>query len=83
MYTFEISTISDLLHKLKKYTVKGILGQIRCSCLVMEAESDFFFESQPQHVYYELQTPKKLIKFISLEGPRIIVNLARWLTKTR
>ena len=48
--------------------MKDVLGQIRCPCLVIEAEADMFFKGQPQEVYDALQAPKQLIEFTSEDG---------------
>jgi len=54
--------------KTKQYTMDGIAGQIRCPCLVLEAEGDMFFVNQPQQIYDALQVPKKLFRFTSEDG---------------
>jgi len=46
----------------------GIAGQIRCPCLVLEADGDMFFRGQPQKLYDALQVPKQLIRFTAADG---------------
>ena len=67
-WTFGVSSYADFVEATKKYTMKGIAGQIQCPCLVMEAEADMFFKGQPQEIYDELRVPKKLVKFTSEDG---------------
>ena len=57
--------IADYVEKTKPYTMAGIISQITCPCLVLEAEGDIFFQGQPQRVYDGLQAPKRLVKFTS------------------
>lgn len=61
-------SISAMIEEGKKYTLEGIIGQIKCPCLVMEAEGDMFFKGQPQQVYDGLRSPKTLIKFDAEDG---------------
>jgi pimeloyl-ACP methyl ester carboxylesterase len=63
MWTFAANTPADLLTKGKLYTVKGILNKIQCPMLVIDSEADAFFTGQPQQVYNEVTSPKKLMKF--------------------
>jgi hypothetical protein len=54
--------------KTKQYTMEGIAGQIQCPCLVLQADADIFFLSQPQQIYDALQVPKKLVAFHAEDG---------------
>ena len=67
-WTFGLPSFFDFVEATKKYTMKGIAGQIQCPCLVMEAEVDMFFKGQPQQIYDELNVPKQLVKFTSEDG---------------
>ncbi len=68
VWSFGASGIADYIQKTKPYTMAGTIGQIKCPCLVMEAEKDIFFQGQPQRVYDGLQAPKQLVKFTSEDG---------------
>lgn len=68
VWSFGASGIADFIQKAKPYTIEGTIDQIKCPCLVMEAEGDIFFQGQPQRVYDALQAPKQLVKFTSEDG---------------
>ena len=68
LWSFGVSSVADFLTELKPLTLNGIAEQIKCPCLVLEAEADIFFVNQPQQVYDALQAPKKLFKFTSEDG---------------
>ena len=69
IWTFGASGFGDFFEKAKAYTLKdGVAAKIQCPCLVLEAESDIFFQGQPQHVYDELKAPKTMISFTSEFG---------------
>ncbi|MDE1177002.1 MAG: alpha/beta fold hydrolase [Edaphobacter sp.] len=68
VWSFGAASISDFISKTKKYTIKDVIGQIKCPCLVVEAEGDMFFKGQPQVVYDALRSPKKLFEFTSEDG---------------
>ena len=48
--------------------MKGIAEQIKCPCLVLEAEGDMFTRDQPQKIYDALKTPKTFYKFTIQDG---------------
>jgi pimeloyl-ACP methyl ester carboxylesterase len=68
IWSFGASGIVDLVKKTKELTMDGIATQIKCPCLVLEAEGDMFFVDQPQQIYDALQSPKQLFKFTSEGG---------------
>lgn len=68
IWTFGVSSLTEFMSKSKQYTMRGIAGQIQCPCLVMEAETDLFFQGQPQEIYEALQAPKQLVRFTSEDG---------------
>ncbi len=68
VWCFGASSIVDFLTKTKPLTMQGVAGQIRCPCLVLEAEGDMFFRGQPQKIYDALQAPKTLFRFTSEDG---------------
>ena len=68
LWSFKAATIMEMLEKATAYTMDGVIEQIQCPCLVMEAEADMFFKGQPQQVYDALKAPKTLAKFTALDG---------------
>ena len=68
VWSYGASGIADYIEQSKAYTIRDVVGQIKCPCLVMEAEADMFFKGQPQQVYDALNVPKQLIKFTSEDG---------------
>ena len=60
--------VAELLDATKPYTIRDVIKQIRCPCLVLEATSDIFFAGQPEHVFDELTAPKKLVAFTAEDG---------------
>lgn len=67
-WSFAVETVADLLDRSKDYTLSGVIDQIRCPCLVMEAEGDIFFKGQPKRVFDELRVPKKFAAFTPEDG---------------
>ena len=59
---------TDVLDKIKSYTIEHTVRQIQCPCLVLEAEGDQFFRGQPQKVYDALKVAKKMVRFTSENG---------------
>jgi Esterase FrsA-like len=68
LWSFGTSSLTEFVEKTKQYTVEGIVGQIQCPCLIMEADGDMFFKGQPQQVYDALQAPKQFVRFSSEDG---------------
>jgi pimeloyl-ACP methyl ester carboxylesterase len=68
VWSFGASSIADLLAKTRQATIDGVVAQIQCPCLVLEAEGDMFFRGQPQKIYDSLKAPKQLFKFTSEDG---------------
>lgn len=68
IWSYGVSSLEEFLAKSKQYTLEGIAEKIRCPCLVMEAESDIFFQGQPQQVYDTLLAPKWLVRFTKEDG---------------
>ena len=67
-WSFGVPTFADFLTATRKMTMEGIAGQIKCPCLVMEAEGDMFLRGQPQQIFDALQAPKQLVRFTSEDG---------------
>lgn len=68
IWSFGVSSLTELVSASKKWTMDGIAKQIQCPCLVMEGEGDMFFRGQPQEIYDTLQAPKRLVKFTAEDG---------------
>ena len=68
IWTFGASSVADFLEKTKQHTIKDVVAQIRCPCLVLKAEGDMFFINQPEKVYEGLKAPKTLFAFTSEDG---------------
>ena len=68
IWSFGVPDLTAFVEAYKEYTVRGIAGQIKCPCLVMEAEADIFFQGQPQEVFDALQCPKQLVRFTAEDG---------------
>lgn len=68
MWTYGVSTPRAFLNKLKEYTLEGCVERIVCPTLVLAAEKDHFFRSQPEKLYDHLSCPKTFIRFTTEEG---------------
>ncbi len=67
-WSLGVRTVAELLVASEPYTLKDVIGQIACPCLVMEADGDIFFTGQPQQVYDELAVPKAFARFTAEDG---------------
>ncbi|WP_167858477.1 alpha/beta hydrolase family protein [Methylobacterium nonmethylotrophicum] len=67
-WSFAVPDAAGILDTSRQYTLRDIVKQIKCACLVMEAESDIFFTGQPERVYDELEAPKTLVRFTAEDG---------------
>jgi pimeloyl-ACP methyl ester carboxylesterase len=68
MWTTGSSTPFELIKKSTSFTMDGIIQNIRCPTLVLDAEKDDSFPGQPQKVYHALKCPKNYILFTETEG---------------
>jgi pimeloyl-ACP methyl ester carboxylesterase len=68
MFTFQASTLMELVQKTESYSLAGIAEQIICPTLICEAEADHFFAGQPQRLYDALTCPKTYMKFTAEDG---------------
>jgi pimeloyl-ACP methyl ester carboxylesterase len=72
MWTTGTRSPYELIVGARKYTTKGILNNIKCPSLVLDAEKDDSFPGQPKKVYDGLTTvdaaSKKYILFTEEEG---------------
>lgn len=67
-WTFGVPSYADFIEATREYTMAGIVQNIRCPSLVMDAEADMFFNGQPQKLFDALQCSKKLVKFTTADG---------------
>jgi dienelactone hydrolase len=68
IWSFGARDLADFLDKFKLWTMKDIAQQIRCPCLVLDAEGDMFTTGQPKEIYDTLNSPKALVRFTSEDG---------------
>ncbi len=69
IYSFGASGLVDYFNKVRPFTMEGIAGQIKCPCLVLDAEGDILVGgTQPQQIYDALDAPKQLFRFTSEDG---------------
>jgi pimeloyl-ACP methyl ester carboxylesterase len=69
MWTTGTNSPYELIIGSKKYSMKGILGNIKCPTLVLEGEKDDSFPGQPKKVYDGLTSlPDSLKKHIVFTG---------------
>lgn len=63
VWTFGVKTPAEFFEKLKEYTLKGCVKNIKCDMLVIDSSDDMFMKGQPQKLYSELDCPKTLLIF--------------------
>lgn len=68
IWVFGTSSPFDLFSKVRDYTLKDVINEIKCNTLVMEAEEDDSFPQQPKQVYSHLTCPKEYMLFTKDEG---------------
>ena len=68
IWCFGAKDITDYLTKAKLMTMEGVVEQIKCPCLVLDAENEMFFKDQPQKMYDALKSPRTLFGFTSEDG---------------
>jgi pimeloyl-ACP methyl ester carboxylesterase len=68
LWSFGVASLTEYMSAIKKMTMEGIAAQIKCPCLVMDAEGDLFFRGQPKEIFDALRVPKKLVKFTAEDG---------------
>lgn len=69
MYALGASTPRAYLAATLAYNLrKGVAEAISCPTLVCEAESDLFFQGQPQELFDHLTCPKTMLRFTEREG---------------
>ncbi|SFL16563.1 Alpha/beta hydrolase family protein [Paenibacillus sp. 1_12] len=68
MFTFQASSLMELVHKTEPYSLEGVAELITCPTLICEAEADLFFAGQPQRLYDALTCSKTFMKFTAEDG---------------
>ncbi|BCG57524.1 alpha/beta hydrolase family protein [Paenibacillus sp. URB8-2] len=68
MFTFQASSLSELVEKTEPCTMEGVADQVLCPTLVCEAEEDHFFAEQPGRLYDALSCPKTYLKLTKEDG---------------
>lgn len=68
MAPYGTASFADLLLMVQAYTLKDVIGQIRCPMLVADPEGETFWPGQSKQVYEALTGPKKLVDFTAAEG---------------
>jgi hypothetical protein len=70
VWSFGASGLADFLSTMvKPFTIEGVAKQIKCPCLVLDAEGDILAAgNQAQEMYDALQAPKQLVRFSSEDG---------------
>jgi len=68
MWKFGAATPSGYLRKLRDYTLKECVGNIRCPVLVVDSECDTLMPGQSKILYDRLAGPKTWMPFTGEEG---------------
>ncbi len=68
LWCFDADSVTALLDKIKLMTMEGTVQQIRCPCLVLDAEGEQFFGGQPRRMYDALVSPKTFFEFTRDDG---------------
>ena len=63
MYAFGVDTPAELMIKMKDYTMKDVIKNIKCHTLVIDSVADSLAPGQAKQFYDELECPKKLVVF--------------------
>jgi len=66
-WTFGGTSPTEVLGKLRAYTMDGVAGQITCPTLVLDPENDMF-RGEARRLFDVLRCPKELIRFSAAEG---------------
>lgn len=92
MWRFQVNTPSELVIKLKEYTLKDVAKQIKMPTLIIESESDTLLPGQAKKLFEAISGPKDFRLFTKeetaqahcQEGALGIANevILNWLDKT-
>jgi hypothetical protein len=59
---------AEVLREANKYTLEGIVGNIKTPALVLDAPDDHFLKGQPEELYKRLECEKTLVQLTRDEG---------------
>lgn len=68
MFTFHAKSPSAWLKMTRRYTLKGVAGQITCPMLIVDSEGDKEMSGQALKLYDALKSPKDFIMFTKDDG---------------
>ncbi len=68
MWTFDASSPSDLMEKLKQFTLQDVVKNITCPTLIVDSEEDAVAHGQAKKLYNALGCPKDYLLFTKEEG---------------
>lgn len=63
MWTFQVNSPSELIKKIRDYSLKDVAQNIKMPTLVIDSESDFFMKGQAKALYEHLSGPKTFLLF--------------------
>lgn len=68
IWTFGAESPAEVMLKLRHYTLKDVVKNIKCNMLVLDSEADMFYKGQAKQLYDELDCPKDYIMFTKSEA---------------
>lgn len=68
MWSFHANSPAEFIKKLKLYTLKGVVKNIKAPTLVVNSESDAFMKNQAETLYKNLDAPKTYLLFTKKEA---------------
>lgn len=70
-WVFGVETDVEVFREVRKYTLEGIVEQIKTPTLVLDAEDDHFLKGQPKELYDRLVCKKELGRLSREEGASV------------
>jgi pimeloyl-ACP methyl ester carboxylesterase len=67
-WTFGVETEAEVLRTAEKYTLEGIVENIRTPTLVLDALDEHFMKGQPKELFSRLRCEKEWAQFMKEEG---------------
>lgn len=67
-YVFGINSEAGIIREAQKYTLEGVVEQIKTPTLVLDAPDDHFMKGQPEELFGRLKCEKKLVQLTEEEG---------------
>lgn len=68
MINFNVKTPHEVVKQYRKYTLKGIVHQIKCPVLICDSQEEHFFNNQAGELFEKLKCPKEFLTFNAEEG---------------